>query len=641
MKKNAYCNFNLIIPFIITIICLNINLFGGAIIYPVPAGIPLNPDFTVRINDGSGFVNVPVQDIVDVCFAHFAMSGSVDVEITVSQPIATYKLSPLSLNIQSIATGNKLTFTLTQPEKLIILINAGAGNHTTGLDGLCIIADSLEVNPPKLGDANVVNIMNYGVDNTGTNLNTTQIQKAFNDNAGLNKIIFFPVGIYKSGLVHLRSNESLYLAPGATLLGSSNFADYAQIPGEGNPNEKYLLGSWMSNNLKVFGRGIVNGNGTALRTQDSTGVGFRTHNIQFMGAVNVTIQDIVSLNSSSWNLEENHCDSLIINNVKVMNDLRYYPNADPNTDGIDINKCQHVLVENCLVWAGDDAISPKLDVSNNMFAFRDVFDHTYKNMVVYTRRSAVKIGSETLDSNYVFYDLTFDNIDVVIADRTICIWSENGALINNITFQNIRIEQTGTEFDQNHINCHCNTVGNSIRNVNIINLSALGPAPKGSVFNGNNLLNLVNEQVVQYSNIHFNNYTIGGQVVLSLTNALAAFTLNSKVDKTAFTFEGPSGIVSSTNNPKTFELYNNYPNPFNPSTIIRYQLSTFGKVLLKVYDVLGREVVTLVNKEQEAGEYEAIFNADASYMSSLSSGIYFYQLRDGNYTVTKKMVLMK
>ncbi len=86
----------------------------------------------------------------------------------------------------------------------------------------------------------------------------------------------------------------------------------------------------------------------------------------------------------------------------------------------------------------------------------------------------------------------------------------------------------------------------------------------------------------------------------------------------------------------TFSLLQNYPNPFNPSTSIKYRIPTDEFVTLKVYDVLGREVATLMNDKQGRGEYNVNFNA-----SKLSSGIYYYTITAGNYTETKKMMLLK
>ncbi len=88
--------------------------------------------------------------------------------------------------------------------------------------------------------------------------------------------------------------------------------------------------------------------------------------------------------------------------------------------------------------------------------------------------------------------------------------------------------------------------------------------------------------------------------------------------------------------PEDYHLQQNFPNPFNPSTKIKYSLPRKSTVVVKVYDVLGNEIQTLVSEEKTAGTYEMTWNA-----ASLPSGIYFYQLRAGNIIQTKKMVLMK
>ena len=86
-----------------------------------------------------------------------------------------------------------------------------------------------------------------------------------------------------------------------------------------------------------------------------------------------------------------------------------------------------------------------------------------------------------------------------------------------------------------------------------------------------------------------------------------------------------------------FRLYQNYPNPFNPVTKINYELSVANYVSLKVYDILGNEIKTLISQRQNAGIYEAEFDG-----SDLSSGIYFYTLNAGKeYSKTKKMLLLK
>ncbi len=85
-----------------------------------------------------------------------------------------------------------------------------------------------------------------------------------------------------------------------------------------------------------------------------------------------------------------------------------------------------------------------------------------------------------------------------------------------------------------------------------------------------------------------------------------------------------------------YSLSQNYPNPFNPSTSIKYSIPQSSNVTLKVFDVLGSEIITLLNKEQSAGNYEVEFDG-----SDLTSGIYFYRLQAGDFVETKKMILLK
>jgi len=104
------------------------------------------------------------------------------------------------------------------------------------------------------------------------------------------------------------------------------------------------------------------------------------------------------------------------------------------------------------------------------------------------------------------------------------------------------------------------------------------------------------------------------------------------------------GIITNVENngsettPNNFLLFQNYPNPFNPSTTIRYQLLKGSYVTIKIYNLLGEELVTLVNNEyQSAGTHSSLFIVN----SSLPSGVYFYQLKAGSFIDTKKMILMK
>jgi len=116
---------------------------------------------------------------------------------------------------------------------------------------------------------------------------------------------------------------------------------------------------------------------------------------------------------------------------------------------------------------------------------------------------------------------------------------------------------------------------------------------------------------------------------------------------------GTVGVKEESLQPSNFVLYQNYPNPFNPETKIRYSvigpqglLRSSQHVSLKIYDVLGREVATLVDEVKEAGVHNSEFRIYGELRrtiphSELSSGVYFYQLRAGSYVETKKMLLLR
>ena len=99
----------------------------------------------------------------------------------------------------------------------------------------------------------------------------------------------------------------------------------------------------------------------------------------------------------------------------------------------------------------------------------------------------------------------------------------------------------------------------------------------------------------------------------------------------------PIGITNlNTGVPKVYSLHQNYPNPFNPSTKIKFDIPAQGHVTIKLYDILGNEVATLLDAEQNPGYYAAEFNA-----SSYASGVYFYKMETPSFTSVKRMVLVK
>ena len=145
--------------------------------------------------------------------------------------------------------------------------------------------------------------------------------------------------------------------------------------------------------------------------------------------------------------------------------------------------------------------------------------------------------------------------------------------------------------------------------------------------------------------------TDGGQNWITQTSGLGSPLYGvSFTDANNGTIVGYFGTILHTTNggvtfineelivekPTDYHISNNYPNPFNPSTKIKYSLPQTSNVVIKVFDILGNEIETLVNEEKQTGTYEITW-----YTENLPSGIYFYRIQAGNFIETKKMLLLK
>ena len=158
------------------------------------------------------------------------------------------------------------------------------------------------------------------------------------------------------------------------------------------------------------------------------------------------------------------------------------------------------------------------------------------------------------------------------------------------------------------------------------------------------LISFVPQNVTQYTD---------SNVVIDSTYTYGVIAFNmfgySDTSNTVSITIDPVTILKETKTISTFSLSQNYPNPFNPTTKIKYTIpsietrhaSSLQMVTLKVYDVLGNEIATLVNEEKPAGEYEVEFTVGQDSSPDIASGIYFYRLTAGDFIQTKKMVLLR
>ncbi len=151
-----------------------------------------------------------------------------------------------------------------------------------------------------------------------------------------------------------------------------------------------------------------------------------------------------------------------------------------------------------------------------------------------------------------------------------------------------------------------------------------------------NITFLYKDKVICIDLDHENNYTNGFMSALYYENGEIYNFQTNGTTETYTMLKTMTEIDQEEHQLQKFSLNQNYPNPFNPSTIIKYEIPERSFVTIKVYDVLGREIITLVNQEKPVGSYEVVFDSQG-----LTSGVYFYRMQAGSFVETKKMVLMK
>ncbi len=146
-------------------------------------------------------------------------------------------------------------------------------------------------------------------------------------------------------------------------------------------------------------------------------------------------------------------------------------------------------------------------------------------------------------------------------------------------------------------------------------------------------LKVENGEVISNERIFDTNYSIAAFGEDEKKNLYFSSFGSGKIYKISGT---PATSVKEGIIPTEFQLFQNFPNPFNPTTIIEYSILSNEHISLKVYDVLGNEIATLINKVQSAGSYQAAFDA-----SNFTSGVYYYKLETDNFSSVKKMILLK
>jgi len=311
----------------------------------------------------------------------------------------------------------------------------------------------------------IFSILDFGAIGDGKTLNTASINNAIDACASAGGgMVYMPPGVYLSGTVVLKSNVTLYLEAGATLLGSTSLADYSARPGpspDADANQKHLVFARDAENVGLAGLGTIDGQGPAYwaptgRTPPPPEDAWRdviaydwkhlprpSPMVEFYNCKNLRIEDVRLENSPGWTLRPIHCDNVFIRGISIKN-----PVYGPNADGIDPTCCQNVFISDCLIDTGDDAICLK---SENPYGepLRVSKNITITNCVLSGCCNGFKFGTATHGGyeNIVFTNSVIFNDDVPLNSRIIAgiaVEMVDGGWVDGVLISNIRMQRART-----------------------------------------------------------------------------------------------------------------------------------------------------------------------------------------------------
>jgi len=380
---------------------------------------PVAPDFFLQ-SEGE---EIPVKHYKTYYYAHFECGSPQSLSLGSSEQIKEFEISPFSSGVKGKLNGNTLHFTIGHQGYYMIRINR---THR-----IFLFADEIQ-NP----EFSKISVSDYGIDATGNKLETTQLQAILDKTAGTGKVLYFPPGIYKTGLLRIRSNTSIHLEKGAIIKGPDAVSD---LETEENINPRSLILIKDAENVKISGRGMIDANGRYLR--DNFGDNGRCRVLLVLNSSKISVDGIFLCDPGSWNTQILHSEDVVIRNVKVLNDIGL-----SNTDGINPDASKRVHIDNCFAYCGDDNIAVKS--TNTMNYLQDVEDITISNCVFLTKKSALKVGTESNAGS--MRNITFKNNDILECDRGMSLYCYDGATYENIRFINNRFEKNFPDRNQRY-----------------------------------------------------------------------------------------------------------------------------------------------------------------------------------------------
>lgn len=490
----------------------------AVITFPPQSNATKSPLYTVTANGTSQFVEKMTRfnKEMQVHYAYFGVKSgcTATIAVTVGESFSSYTVSPKSRNLTATKSGNTITFS-SGPNYLILQFDSK--------ELLFVLIDDQEMNPPQLTDANVKNIMDYTVDNTGATVVTSKVQSAIDAASGAAKnILYFPPGRYKVGELSLKSNMTLYLAGGAMLDGSTSTSDYAAAGPMVESTTHGLIHLNNVTNTNLLGRGVIDAEGTTITAGSNDTPSFKINAVRVDKSSKVLIDGVLVRDSVFWNTLVYTSDQVTLQNYKVIN-RRPTTTTYNQTDGVDFDASTNCTLSNGFLYTGDDNMSPKAEQEGGI----DTKNITFQHVVTYSNSGACKVGTKTF--GMTMSGLMFKDIDIVKAGRAFAMDANDTAVIQNTTFQDVRIEAA----DSNLIDIEedmaptWRTAPNTstVKDVYFTNISS----------NVKQLINIHGKtSTVNVNGVHFDNFTVQGKKLTSQTDSAASWNINQYVSNITF-----------------------------------------------------------------------------------------------------------
>ncbi|MDD9267226.1 S-layer homology domain-containing protein [Paenibacillus sp. GCM10023248] len=436
-----------------------------AAIYPYqqPSKYAASANYKLKANG----VEIPVVKAYnDYDYANFSASGGpITYELTIlnTAKVTEYAITPKKLGIKADKVeGTTLTFTTSKDEYLIVMMNG----RTTKI---VIAADPVETDVPASSGDGIYNVTQapYRVtttgDKTGVAERTAAIQQAIDDASsygtargnGVQGIVYIPAGEYYIGNLVLKSNTALYMQPGAAFIGTGKTADYTEHwfkDSMGRPATWWLSTAFDSNNIKIYGRGTLDGNGAALAADKSTNNKGMINNLVVpIATANFKMDGVLIRESAAWAVMPVRSNDLEFTNLKMFNSLGMGEN-----DGIDIVESQNAVVRNAIGISLDDPFSTKswkedTDIASGKVPWpgkpEPVNHILFEDAIAWTACYGFKIGQGVMQDQE---DITFRNGVVYKAAVGFAIHHKYGTgAVRNVTFEDMDVEDISGKNEDN------------------------------------------------------------------------------------------------------------------------------------------------------------------------------------------------